>query len=137
MNIKNILVFVVSLLDEAIVVALVLWGLPRLGISLPPPIIIVIFAALGIYAVVSYWLIVRALRRKPVVGLSSMVGAAGEAVTTLAPEGTVKIKGELWHAVSDAGEIKAGEAVIVVAQDRLKLTVRKAAEKDILESKHG
>jgi len=85
---------------------------------------VVIFVVLGVYAVISYRLIMRALRRKPVVGLSSMVGARGKAVSTLAPEGTIRIKGELWRAVSVAGQINAGEEIIVVSQDGLKLTVR-------------
>ena len=137
LNIRNILVFIVVLLDEAIVVVLVVWGLPRLGITIPSSVLIVIFMALGIYAVVSYLLIMRVLQKKPVVGLSSMVGATGEAVTALAPAGTVKIKGELWHAVSDASKIDAGEAVIVVAQDKLKLTVHKAATKNTVASGNG
>lgn len=130
MNIRYVLIVIVTLLDEAVVVVLVLWGLPRLGIVIPLPMLVLIFTLLAVYAIVTYRLIVRALIKKPVVGLSSMVGATGEAITNLTPKGTVRIKGELWHAVSDSGEIEAGELVTVVAQDGLKLTVRRTAQND-------
>lgn len=127
MKIRAILVFIASLLDEAVVIGFLFWVLPRLGIEIPLAGLVVILVALSVYAVVSYRLIMRALQRKPVVGLSSMVDAQGKAVTALAPEGTIRIKGELWQAVSATGAIEAGAEVTVVAQDGLKLTVRRVS----------
>ncbi len=56
-----------------------------------------------------------------------MVGAAGKAAGNLAPEGMVKIRGELWGAISEEDEIVAGESIIVTGEKGLKLLVRKTA----------
>jgi membrane-bound serine protease (ClpP class) len=57
--------------------------------------------------------------------LPSMVGTSGKAASTLAPEGMVRIKGELWVATSAEGDVAVGEEVEVVGEDGLKLFVRK------------
>ncbi len=123
MSIRLIVAIVASLLDEAILVAFLLWWLPQLGIIMPLPWIIVILAAVVAWAVISFRLGSQALRKKPLIGFSSMVGIDGRVVRTLAPEGFVRIRGELWQAKTDAGEIPAGAMVRVVRQQRLKLIV--------------
>ena len=61
-----------------------------------------------------------------------MVGVRGEVVGVLAPEGTVRLRGELWTARVAAGSFAAGGSlaegrrVVVVDQDRLKLVVEAA-----------
>jgi len=78
----------------------------------------------------SVWLFIfttRALKKQAVVGLPSMVGASGRVASRLAPEGLVKIRGELWKASSDGGDIEAGEPIVVVGERGLKLLVRRAA----------
>jgi membrane-bound serine protease (ClpP class) len=82
-------------------------------------------AALAVFAVTTYLMGSRALARKPVVGLSDMVGARGRAVGDLAPEGTVRIKGELWEARAEGRRISAGTDIVVVGQEGLKLVVRR------------
>jgi membrane-bound serine protease (ClpP class) len=54
-----------------------------------------------------------------------MVGTRGVVASTLSPEGLVKIRGELWGAVSDGGKIYTGAEVVVVGENGLKLSVRK------------
>jgi membrane-bound serine protease (ClpP class) len=117
-----------TLLEEAALAALLLWGLPQLGIHLPLPVLILLMAALLAYAVITYRLGSRALRKKPVAGLSDMVGSQGKVVSPLDPQGVVRIKGELWKATSAAGRIDTGEEVTVVRQEGLKLIVRQATE---------
>jgi len=65
------------------------------------------------------------LGKKAVIGLQTMIGSRGKVARPLAPEGMVRIKGELWGATSEEGEIDIGEEVIVVGEDGLKLIVRK------------
>ena len=117
-----------TLLEEAALAALLLWGLPQLGIHLPLPVLILLMAALVAYAVITYRLGSQALRKKPVAGLSDMVGSQGKVVSPLDPQGVVRIKGELWKATSAAGRIDTGEEVTVVRQEGLKLIVRQATE---------
>jgi membrane-bound ClpP family serine protease len=126
---RLIVAIVTTLMEEAVLAAIVLWGLPRLGINLPIGVLIVLMAALAAYAVTTYYVGSRALRKKPVVGLPDMVGSKGKVVSALAPEGLVRIKGELWESKSDGRRIKAGEEVTVVRQEGLKLIVRRERPK--------
>ena len=125
MSTRLILAIVSTLFEEAALAAVVLLGLPRLGIEIPLGILILLMVAWGGFAVFTYWLGSRALRKKPLVGLPDMVGSRGRVSTPLAPVGFVRIKGELWEAKSLSGEIATGEEVTVVGQDGLKLMVRK------------
>jgi membrane protein implicated in regulation of membrane protease activity len=129
MTTRLILAIVSTLLEEAALAALILWGLPLLGIHLPLAVLITLMTILAAYAVITYWLGSRALRKKPVVGLPDMVGSKGKVVSALAPEGLVRIKGELWESKSDGRRIKAGEEVTVVGQDGLKLIVHREKPK--------
>lgn len=132
MNVRLIVAFVTSLLDEAIILALILWGLPKLGVSLSLfwTVLIVVFFA--IWAVVTFRIGTRALSQEPVIGLSSMVGTQGKVASRLSPEGFVIIKGELWLARSETGEaIGTCEEIVVTGQKGLKLTVRKTAGENI------
>ncbi|HUY70703.1 MAG TPA: NfeD family protein [Gaiellaceae bacterium] len=61
-------------------------------------------------------------RRRAVVGVQTMVGRVGEAITALAPAGQVKVDGEIWEARAVAGA-KAGEPVRVTRVDGLTLEV--------------
>ena len=122
-----------TLLEEAALVALVLWGLPQLGIYIPLPGLIALMAGLVALAIITFRLGTRALLKKPVVGLSSMIGSKAKVVSPLAPGGMVKIKGELWEVVSIDGTIDTGEKVTVVGQDALKLIVRKSIPDDSKE----
>jgi membrane-bound ClpP family serine protease len=125
MSTRLIIAIFTTLAEEAALAAIVLWGLPRLGINLSVGVLIALMAALAAFAVTTYLMGSRALKKKPVVGLTDMVGARGRAVSALAPEGTVRIKGELWEARAEGRRISAGTDVTVVGQEGLKLIVRR------------
>jgi len=125
MTTRLIIAIVSTLAEEAALAAVVLWGLPRLGVNLHVGVLIALMVALAAYAITTYRMGSRALRRKPVVGLPAMVGARGKTVSDLAPEGTVRIKGELWDSKAEGRRINAGVWVIVVGQEGLKLVVRR------------
>jgi membrane-bound ClpP family serine protease len=122
---RLIVAIVTTVIEEAALAAIVLWGLPRVGVNLHLGILIALMAALAAFAVITYRMGSRALKRRPVVGLSDMVGARGRAVSDLAPEGTVRIKGELWESRAEGRRINAGTKVTVVRQEGLKLIVRR------------
>jgi membrane-bound ClpP family serine protease len=125
MSTRLIIAIVTTLMEEAALAAIVLWGLPALGVNLHVGVLIALMAALAAFAVTTYRMGSRALRRKPVVGLPSMVGARGKAVSELAPEGMVRIKGELWESRVEGRKISAGVRVVVVGQEGFKLIVRR------------
>lgn len=118
-----------TLLEEAALAVIVLWGLPQIDIYIPLPGLIIMMVAWVVLSVVIYRVGSRALRRKPLTGLSNMVDSRGKVVSPLAPDGVIKIKSELWDAKSAGRKIKTGEVVTVVEQDGLKLTVRKIGQK--------
>ncbi len=120
---RLIFAIISTLLEEAALVAIVRWGLPEIGVVIPLPGLIALMVAWLAYSVITYRMGSRALKR-PLIHLPDMVGCKGKVVIPLALEGLVRIKGELWVAKSASGEMKAGEEVIVVGQDGLKLVVR-------------
>ena len=61
-------------------------------------------------------------RRKPAVGIETMLGASATVVTPCRPRGQVRIQGELWDARCERGA-DAGEVVQVVGVDGLVLDV--------------
>ena len=122
---RLIIAVVSTLLEEAALAAGVLWGLPKLGIHIPLWVLIIVMLAWGAYTIITYRMGSRALRKKPVDGLTAMVGSKGKVVSSLVPEGMVRIKGELWRAKSASGRMDTGEEVTVVGQDGLQLIVRK------------
>ena len=67
---------------------------------------------------------IKTYRKKPTTGLVGMIGEEGEVFKALNPEGTVKIHGEFWKAVSEV-PCKKGQRVKVVGADKetLKLKV--------------
>jgi len=124
---RLIIAVVSTLLEEAVIAVIVLWGLPKLGVNIPLAGLIALMVVWGAYAVFTYRSGSRALRKKPVDGLPTMVGSKGKVVSSLTPEGMVRIKGELWQATSAGDNIDAGEEVTVVEQNGLKLICKSSA----------
>ena len=120
-NIKLIITIVISLADEAIILAIILLVMWQLGIEMPVWFIITLSL---IFSAITF-IIYRALRKNPQLGFENMIGQSGFAVSPIARKGTVKIRGELWHAVTNSKNIEAGAEIIVVEQTGLKLTVIK------------
>ena len=128
MNVRLIWAIVSTILEEAAIAVVVLWGLPQLGVNIPLAGLIALMLAWAAFAVFTYRKGSRALRRKPVIDLLPMVGSKGEVVSPLDPEGVIKIRGERWVAKSARGRLDTGEEVTVVGQEGLKLIVRKGTE---------
>ena len=101
-----------------------IWLLPKAGIHIPLPVILVVMTAWLIWTIVTYRQGTNALLRKTFQGLVDMRGTTGVVVKTLDPDGFVKFRGELWSCTSQAGHIEKGTRVVVVKQDGLKLVVR-------------
>jgi|TARA_B100001971_G_C18149537_1_gene515039 membrane-bound serine protease (ClpP class) len=135
MNARLIWAILSTLLEEAAMVALVRIGLPEFGIELPLGVLIAVMVAWATVAVIFYRMGSRALRRKPLVGLLTMVGGNGKVVSPLDPEGVIRISGELWRARSVIQKIDVGEEVIVKDQDGTKLIVVKSDLSGLEESR--
>jgi len=68
-------------------------------------------------------MVVRTHRKKPTTGIEGMVGEKGEVFKTLNPQGTVKVHGEFWKAISDQN-LKKGQSVEVLEVDRNTLQIK-------------
>jgi len=67
-------------------------------------------------------LVLRARRNKVVTGSEGMIGEIGTALTPLAPDGRIFVRGEYWNATA-ASPVAAGNRVRVTAISQLNLTV--------------
>jgi membrane-bound ClpP family serine protease len=128
-NTRLIIAIITTALEEAAIAVIVLWLLPKIDVRLPISVLVVIMLAWLGFAVFTYRMGSRALKKKPESGLSDMVGMRGEVVRSLDPEGMVRIKGELWKAKSAGRKIETGAIVTVVGQKGLKLIVEREGRK--------
>jgi len=78
---RLILAIVSTLLEEAALVAIVLVGLPELGISIPLPGLIALMVAWAAVTVFTYRSGSRALRSKTVTGPGAILGRHGKVVS--------------------------------------------------------
>jgi membrane protein implicated in regulation of membrane protease activity len=115
-----------SLLEEAALVAVVLWLLPRVEINIPLWGLILMMIALGVYNYINYRLGKKALIKKPMI--SPDIGSRGRTTTPVSLKGYVRVNGELWQASSNS-TIDAGEEITVVGIEGMTLLIS-PVEKD-------
>ena len=61
-------------------------------------------------------------REEPKVGPETLIGGSGRVITPCRPEGTVRIKGEIWQGRCEAGA-DTGDRIRVTGRDKLVLLV--------------
>jgi membrane-bound serine protease (ClpP class) len=96
-------------------------NLPFLQISWQ--VIAAVVITVTLFFVFAVGMVVRAQKKQPRTGREGMVGEQGEVFKALKPEGTVKIHGEFWKAVSDT-PVKKGTRVEVVQVDPASLELK-------------
>jgi membrane-bound serine protease (ClpP class) len=104
--------------------ALILFNSPLYRISLAA--VLSVAVVTGLFFAFAVAKVVQAQKRAAVTGLEGLVGRLGQARTSLDPEGTVIISGELWDARAMDGPIGVDDMVEVVAVDGFRLSVKKA-----------
>jgi len=90
-------------------------------------IVFTVVGTLSAFMLVVGYLVVKAYRRKPTLGLEGLLGEMAEVRVRLNPEGKVFVHGEYWNAESD-DEIDVGEKVKVAGFDGMILKVKRRAE---------
>jgi membrane protein implicated in regulation of membrane protease activity len=68
-------------------------------------------------------------RRRASVGVETLVGASASVISPLAPDGQVKVNGEIWEAHSDC-EAQVGQTVRIIAINGLTLEVEPGTDSD-------
>jgi membrane-bound serine protease (ClpP class) len=90
---------------------------------------VVIFATTSAAALFFIFVVgmgVKAQRLKPVTGMHALIGKKGSAINLLAPNGMIKVNGEMWNATSLSGSIQPGDHIIVREIKNLTLLVEPA-----------
>ena len=105
----------------------VIWRflLPQFDVYLHVGVLIGAMIAWGSFSIWLFVFTTITLKKQSPVGLPSMIGSKGKAASNIAPEGMVRIKGELWSATSKEGVINRGDEILVTGEDGLKLQVEK------------
>ncbi len=123
-TIKDWLIILVLLLDEAAVVAVVFLVFWALGIKMPLPIIIVMGLLLGALVFITHKAVIPALRKKRITGSEGMIGLEATVIEPLAPVGVVRVGGEYWKAKSAGENVAVGEEVEILELKGLTLMVK-------------
>ena len=117
---------VLSVAEQAVLLFVLLWMLPRVGLVVPAWAVALLAASLAAYSVVLTRLNYRALNQTPI--QSPDVGARGRVVQALDPRGYVKVGNELWSAEIEGPHLGQGEEIVVLQVSGLHLTVAAASE---------
>ncbi|MDQ2675518.1 MAG: NfeD family protein [Actinomycetota bacterium] len=98
---------------------------------LPGPWNVILFGLAVFFEIGEVYLWIRFLERYRVRGgAEGMVGERATVVEECAPDGIVRVRGELWKARSEAGErLSAGERATVLAVEGLTVTVARDGAK--------
>ena len=82
-NARLIVAIVTSIVQAVVIVAVILWVLPRFDITIPIWGTVLILLAFATYAVTLYKVGSRTLVKKDLPGLTDMIGLNGQAVSLL------------------------------------------------------
>ena len=123
-TIKDWIIILVLLLDEAAAVGLVLLILWVLGIQIPLSVMIAVALLLGAVIFITHKAIIPTLRKKRVTGSEGMIGLIGTVIEPLTPVGVVSVGGEYWKAKSVGENIAVGEEVEILGLNGLTLMVK-------------
>jgi len=115
----------ILLLDEAIVVAVVIFALWFFQINIPLPIIISIAIIGGIFVFIIHIAVIPSFHLKQVTGQEGMVGLQGKVIEPLTPFGNILVNGEHWKAKSLDTKIAVDEDIEVTGIDGLILIVKR------------
>ena len=123
MSRRSFLVYAVfvSLLEQAVLLAVLLLALPAVGVVLPAWSIVLIVLIMAGTSVVLTWLNLKAIGLRP--SRYPDVGVHARVVRDLAPRGYVRVGNELWPATCESGPLETGVDVRVTRMDGLRLVV--------------
>lgn len=100
--------------------------IPEMRLSLYTIITVAIISMAFVVFIVN--LALKVHKKRVVTGQEGMIGLIGKANTDFTPDGYVFVRGELWRAVSQQGEIKKGDDVEVTGFEGLILKVKKVSK---------
>jgi membrane-bound serine protease (ClpP class) len=102
---------------------------------LQPSLVLPVVVPFGIILTVMLRVAIKARRAKVTTGAGGVIGLTGRARTELAPEGTVLVRSELWHARSEM-TIAKGEDVRVTGIRGMTLDVEAPSSQPVSTQGH-
>jgi len=102
--------------------SLMLYDAPEVGFRVSWRVLVPTVALTAGFFLFALTLGVRAFRRRPLLGISGLVGETGVARGALEPEGQVSVHGEIWRAIADR-PLADGAPITVVDVQGLTLRV--------------
>ena len=123
--IKDWLLILAVLLDDAAIVLIILLILWLLKVPVSLPIVIFLILLFFILVFLMHKFVIPTLHSKIITGSEGIVGLEGIVTKTLEPRGIVSIKGEYWKARSIGDYVQVGEQVEIIAMDGLTLHVKR------------
>jgi len=118
-----------TLLEMIVVVVVVVWVFPLLNILIPGwglAMLVIILLAFDLF---TYTMGRRALSKSLLFGPETMIGCARIVVQTIDHSGFIKVRGELWKALSES-RLELGQEVVVTGISGMKLIVISKPEYD-------
>ncbi len=124
-TIRDWLIVLASLLDDAAVLAVILLTMWFFNVAITLPLIIFIALVVVGFALLMHKAVIPSLHLKKVTGAEGMVGLEGRVVQALTPVGVIRVGSEYWGAKSAGEDIGVGESVEVLGISGLALKVRR------------
>lgn len=122
---KDWLIVILSVLDDAVIVVVIILVLRYFDVAITLPVIIALGVLFVGLVILMHKAIVPSLHLGKINGTEGMIGLEGKVVDPLTPCGTVRVGNELWKAHSVEAEIACGEDVEVMRVNCLTLEVRR------------
>ncbi len=123
--VKDWLLLLASLLDDAAVIVVILLILWLLKIPVSLSIIIILVLLFGGLVFLMHKFVIPTLHRKIITGSEGMLGLEGIVTKPLEPRGVVNINGKLWKARAAGDHIPVSKQVEVIAMDGITLHVKR------------
>jgi membrane-bound serine protease (ClpP class) len=113
------------LLNEAVVLALIIFLLKYLDVNIPPAAKVTLAVVIVAFLFIIHIKVMPVFQRNRISGQEGMLGLRGEVLQSLTPVGFVDVRGERWKAEAIGGHIETGMTIEVVGLEGLKLKVRR------------
>lgn len=117
-----------AILEQALLVAAVLWLLPRFNVKVPLWGLAVLMIALAVHSYIMYRVGRPTFLLKPKVAFENIIGVEGKVMRWQGTTGYVKVQGVLWKAICSGQRLNPGDDIVVVGIERLRLVVAPKTE---------